>query len=161
MGTGPPTPHSCHRAVYSCCVLGISCHCSCDHLLPAAQRGPPRQDRTLSSLLSPVPVLWVWFRTYALSQALPLSGSPSPGAREGLSPAAPAGGETSGLLSPPAPMPGYPLRPGLACPGVWRGAHMPFCLLPSPSSPLLPSLWSQSRLPFGTPYSHISLPLSS
>lgn len=40
----PPPPPPCHSAMYSCCVLGISCHCSCDQLLPAAQRGLSCQD---------------------------------------------------------------------------------------------------------------------
>lgn len=86
---------------------------------PAAQRKPPRQDCPIGPssrllLALPIPVLWVWFRTYVLSEAASIR-RPLTQGRESPPPTAPRGGGARGLMSPPAPVPGPLVQPALGC----------------------------------------------
>lgn len=157
---GPPPLTPFHSAVSSCCVLGISCHCSCDHLLPAAQRGPlpartdPSPPSSPQSQCSGSGLELMFSARLFHSQEAPYTGP-----ERAFSPAAPAGGGASGLLSPSAPTPGSLLRPGLP-----RGVEGNSYALLSSATPLLPSAsFSLVSVPpaLWDPCSHSSLPLSS
>lgn len=136
MGTGP-WPHPCPSPTQ--CYVLLLC---AGHLLAivpvttfplAAQRDSPCQDCPNQSLEAFPPSspqsqcsgsgVELRFSTRPL-----LSGDPS---RRAFSPAVPAGGEVSGLLSPPAPLPRPLLRPGLPW-GVEGGLMYPlvFCHCP-------------------------------